>query len=48
MVRALDQSLVIRPISNLQLHAYIDASFALHDDSKSHTGVVIMLDATVI
>jgi hypothetical protein len=29
-------------------NAYIDAAFALHDDSKSYTGVVIMLDTSVI
>jgi hypothetical protein len=42
------QRLVISPVNNLQLHAYIDASFALHDDSKSHSGVVIMWDKTVL
>jgi hypothetical protein len=42
------QGLVIRPVNNLQLHAYVDSAFALHDDSKSHTGVVIVLDRSVI
>jgi hypothetical protein len=27
---------------------HIDAAFGLHDDSKSHTGVVIILDETVV
>ncbi len=39
---------VIRPVNNLQLHAYVEAAFALHDDSKSHTGVVILLDNTMV
>jgi hypothetical protein len=42
------QGLVIRPVDNLQLYAYVDAAFALHDDSKSHTGVVILLDKSVV
>ncbi len=43
-----EQSLIIRPVNNLQIHAYVDAAFALHDDSKSHTGVVILLDKAVV
>ncbi len=43
-----EQSLIIRPANNLQIHAYVDAAFALHDDSKSHTGVVILLDRSVL
>jgi hypothetical protein len=41
------QGLVICPVNNLQIPAYIDAAFALHNDSKSHTGVVILLDRSV-
>ncbi len=44
----ISQGLIIRPVSNLQLHAYIDASFGLHHDSKLHTGVVIMVDESVV
>ncbi len=44
----ISQVLIIRPVNNLQLHAYIDASFGLHHDSKSHTGVVIMVDKSVV
>lgn len=42
------QSLVIQPVNNLQLHTYIDAAFALQNDSKSHTGVVSMLDNSML
>jgi len=30
------------PGKHLQLYAYIDFGYALHDDSKSHTCVVIL------
>jgi hypothetical protein len=42
------QGLVIRPVDNLQIHAFVDAAFALHDDSKSHMGVVLLLDKSVV
>jgi hypothetical protein len=31
---------------NLQLHAYIDASFGLHHDTKGQTGIIITLGPT--
>jgi len=40
-----DCILTLRP-KHLKLEAYIDASFASHSDSKSHTGVAIFLGLT--
>jgi hypothetical protein len=42
-----DVVLTLRPL-NLKLEAYIDASFAPHHDSKSHTGVVIFLGKALV
>jgi hypothetical protein len=30
------------------VHAYVEAAFALHNDSKSHTGVVIYVGGYVV
>jgi hypothetical protein len=35
--------LTLRPKGIFKLEAYIDASFALHPDGKSHTGIVVLL-----
>ncbi len=32
----------------LQVEAYIDAAFASHTDSKSHTGVIILVGASLV
>ena len=32
----------------MQIHAFIDAAFALHFDSKSHTGMIIMIGGAVV
>jgi hypothetical protein len=34
---------VLRPSQRFKVTAYIDASFAIHNDGKSHTGVVIFV-----
>jgi hypothetical protein len=40
--------MILRIGPNLQLRAFVDASFGLYDDCKSVIGVVIMLgDATI-
>jgi hypothetical protein len=41
--RTKERVLKLRPRGIFRLEAYIDASFALHPDGKSHTGVVILL-----
>lgn len=35
-------NLCLRSMGNTQFEAYIDALFTLHDDSKMHTGMVVM------
>ncbi len=39
---------IIRPVNNVQVHAYIDAAFVFHYVSKWHTGVAIAINQTVI
>jgi hypothetical protein len=38
-----DLKLALRPGNVLHLHAFIDASFAVHHNARSHTGVVITI-----
>ena len=45
--RTKDRVLKLRP-KHLQLIAYIDAAFASHFDSKSHTGVALFLGGALI
>jgi hypothetical protein len=40
--------LKLKPKGPLQVEAYIDASFASHPDSKSHTGVVILVAGSLV
>jgi hypothetical protein len=42
------RKLIIRADRTLQIRAFIDAAFALHDDSKSHTGVIITIGGAVV
>jgi hypothetical protein len=35
--------MVLKPGKPLQVEAYIDASFAMHMDGKSHSGVVMLI-----
>jgi hypothetical protein len=44
----LGRCLVIAGDQRLQICAYIDAAFALHADSKSHTGVVITVGGAAV
>ncbi len=37
-----------RPAGMLQVTAYVDASFAPHSDSKSHTGIVIFIGGAMV
>jgi hypothetical protein len=38
-----DQPLILSAETGLRLEVYVDAAFALHEDGKSHTGMVVKL-----
>jgi len=40
--------LVLQPSQSFKVTAYIDASFAAHNDGKSHTGCVIFVGGVVV
>jgi hypothetical protein len=42
-----DLPLIIRPDQAIQVHAFVDASYAVHDDFKSHTGTAITVGGGV-
>mmetsp|Transcript_9001 Transcript_9001/g.13045 ORF Transcript_9001/g.13045 Transcript_9001/m.13045 type:complete len:209 (-) Transcript_9001:1-627(-) len=42
------RKLYLRGMSSRQLMAFIDAAFALHFDSKSHTGVLFVIGGVVV
>ena len=46
--RTKTQKLYIGAMSSSQLMAFIDAAFALHFDSKSHTGMLIVIGGVVV
>ncbi len=48
LTSTMGKRLIIRARNNVQIRAFIDASFALHDDSKSHTGFVFYVGGAVI
>jgi hypothetical protein len=39
--------LYLRAAGSVQVRAYIDAAYALHSDSRSHTGVIIFVGQTI-
>jgi hypothetical protein len=41
-------TLILEPIKPMQIETYIDAAFAAHDDSKSHTGVAIYVAGALV
>lgn len=43
-----DRVLMLRAPGELSVLAYVDAAYALHEDSKSHTGVVIYIGHTLV
>jgi len=45
--RTKDRVLTLKP-RDMKIEAYIDASFAPHDDSKSHTGVVVYVGGAAV
>jgi hypothetical protein len=44
----MDQVLYIRTAVKPVVRAYIDAAYALHSDSKSHTGVIIFVGHAIV
>ena len=42
-----DYALLIRPSDGIQVHAWVDASYAVHADYKSHTGMAISIGGGV-
>ncbi len=40
--------LILKPTKPMQIEAYIDAAFAAHDDSKSHSGVAIFVAGVLV
>jgi hypothetical protein len=40
--------LVLKPYVEGKITAYVDAAYALHNDSRSHTGVVIYVGETLV
>jgi hypothetical protein len=42
------RTLLLRTPGTLAITAYVDAAYALHGDSKSHTGVVIYIGRTLV
>jgi hypothetical protein len=43
-----EQVLVLRPCVTGEVVAYVDAAYAIHNDSKSHTGVIIYVGGTLV
>jgi hypothetical protein len=43
-----DYTMVLRTQTTQNIRAYVDAAFALHSDSKSHTGVMVYVGETLV
>jgi hypothetical protein len=43
-----EQVMVLRAQTTQNIRAYVDAAFALHSDSKSHTGVMVYVGETLV
>ncbi len=43
-----EQVLVLRPCVTGEVVAYVDTAYAIHNDSKSHTGVIIYVGGTLV
>jgi hypothetical protein len=40
--------LILKPTQSFKVTVYIDASFAIHNDGKSHTGIVIFVSGVTV
>jgi hypothetical protein len=38
----------LKPAKVVQVEAYIDASYAIHEDGKSHTGLIVMIGGVAV
>ena len=43
-----DHAMVLCAQTTQNIRAYVDAAFALHSDSKSHTGVMVYMGETLV
>jgi len=43
-----DYAMVLHAQTTQNIRAYVDAAFALHSDSKSHTGVLVYVEETLV
>jgi hypothetical protein len=43
-----EQAMVLHAQTTQNIRAYVDAAFALHNDSKSHTGVMVYVGETLV
>jgi hypothetical protein len=48
LLRTKNKVLVLRPSQSFKIVAYVDASFATHNDGKSHSGVVIFVSGVAV
>jgi hypothetical protein len=46
--QSVDYEYIIQPIKPLRVIAYVDAAFAIHDDSKSHSGVALFVAGVLV
>lgn len=46
--RTRQQKLVLKPTKPMQIETYIDAAYAAHDDSKSHSGVAVFVAGVLV
>lgn len=40
--------LTLKPTKVAQVEAYIDASYVIHEDGKSHTGLIVKIDGVTV
>jgi hypothetical protein len=48
LLRTKEKILILRPSQSFKVVAYIDASFALHHDGKSHSGIVVFVGGVAV
>ena len=48
LLKTVDRKLILQPSQSFKIVAYIVASFALHDDGKSHTGIIVFIAGVAV
>ena len=48
LLKTKNRHLKLKPSGSFKVVAYIDASFAIHNDGKSHTGIVIFVGGVAV